>query len=383
MKTHPTFCVAMYNHVRTDSNMRISPCCVMFLKEEFYTLEEYTQSEYIQYLKLQMYRGEQPDECRWCWQSEANNLSSSRLQYNKLALGVEHIPRAISEKIYHSNIITLADIKIGNRCNFSCAMCHPGDSSQILRKYRQNLDNEFVKDYTKIFPQNMDPKTNTYFRNRSLQTLEDALNLDTIQDIKLLGGEPFLEKEFINRLINVPEDKKQKLRLHFVTNASFNLVDVVEQLGPYKLISILPSLEGIGITQDYIRKGSRWSEVEKNILDLLDKQYDNVHVGVNSVIQILNISTIHELSAWGKQHGISIDFSLLEQPNYLSVGIVDQSTRELLLKDNSLINYVKEPVYTPELQEQFKRYIKFYEIDHTMQLEQIQPELYNAITTSR
>ena len=73
----------------------------------------------------------------------------------------------------------------------------------------------------------------------------------------------------------------------------------------------------------------------------------------------------------------------MEQPNYLSVGIVDPSTRELLLKDNSLINYVKEPVYTPELQEKFKRYIKFYEIDHTMQLEQIQPELYKAIITSR
>jgi len=368
--------------VRTDSNMRISPCCVMFLKEDFYTIEEYTQSEYMQDLKQQMRRGEQPKECRWCWHNEANNLSSSRLEYNKLALGIEHIPEAISDKIYRSNIITLADIKIGNRCNFSCAMCHPGDSSQILRKYKQNLDNEFVKDYAKIFPENMDPKTNTYFRNRSLQTLDDALNLNTIQDIKLLGGEPFLEKEFINKLINVPDDKKQKLRLHFVTNASFNLVDVVEQLGPYKLISIQPSLEGIGITQDYIRKGSRWSEVEKNILDLLDKQYDNVHVGINSVIQILNISTIHELSAWSKQHGISVSFSLLEQPNYLSVGIVDQSTRELLLKDHSLIDYVKEPVYTPELQEQFKRYIKFYEIDHTMQLEQIQPELYKAITTS-
>ena len=372
----------MYNYIRIDSDYAIRPCCTIFLEEDIHTVEEYMNSKYIQDLKLRMYNGERLKECRWCWQREQNNLPNQRHQYNQMALGVKEVPRAITNKIYNNDSIIYADIKIGNRCNFSCAMCHPGDSSQILNKYLKHKDNEFVKEYEQQFPGNMDPNANTFYRNRSVETLDYALSLPHIKDIKLLGGEPLLEKEFINKLINVPNDKKQKLRLHFVTNASFNLVDVVERLGPYKLISIQPSLEGIGITQDYIRKGSRWSEVEKNILDLLDKQYDNVHVGINSVIQILNISTIHELSAWSKQHGISVSFSLLEQPNYLSVGIVDQSTRELLLKDHSLIDYVKEPVYTPELQEQFKRYIKFYEIDHTMQLEQIQPELYKAITTS-
>lgn len=369
----------MYNHIRTDADMRVVPCCTIFPKENIYTIEEYMLSDYMLDLKQRMLAGEKLEECRWCWEKESYGLPNTRHQYNEMALGVKNVPNALANKIYISDVITLADIKIGNRCNFSCAMCHPGDSSQILRKYRQNSDNEFVKDYTEKFPLNMDPKTNTNFRNRSLQTLEYALTLDTIQDIKLLGGEPFLEKEFINRLINVPEYKKQKLRLHFVTNASSNLVDIVQQLGPYKLISIQPSLEGTDVTQDYIRKGSQWSSVEKNILHLLDKQYNNVHVSVNSVIQILNISTIHKLTAWCKQHSIPISFSVLEQPNYLGVGIVNQSTRELLLKDNSLLNYVKGAPYTPELKEQFQRYIKFYEIDHTMNLETAIPELYQIL----
>ena len=75
--------------------------------------------------------------------------------------------------------------------------------------------------------------------------VESILSNKKLKYLKLLGGEPLLDKHLLKELKSLPETQKKNLSLYIVTNGSKDLVAIKEYLGNFKSIMFTISLVGI------------------------------------------------------------------------------------------------------------------------------------------
>jgi len=368
-----TFCVYAWFGVYIDDN-KYRTCCQFRPKQNFsvndYSIEEFRNSDYQISVRNRMEHGEQIPECSQCWIDEAHGVTSMRELGNsmifpdlRIAQGLKSIQPLLS-----------VDMKIGSTCNFACAMCNPADSTKLHSEWIKDQDNEFVKDYT--------VKYNNYFNytreiavNPRLDVLEDALNSGIVH-LNILGGEPLLYKSVIDKLANLNEERKNKITLSFVTNGSQPIVPVVEKLQSYKRINIQVSLEGVGKTQDYIRKHSVWNEIERNVLEFRALDTNKHTLTVLNLIQALSVENEPQLNAWCAKHEIRLQQDLLYNPSYLNINSLTADFIQSLPAHPSFSNHT----HKPEQRARLARFIEWYESKHTIKLKDISPRVYNDIT---
>ena len=294
-------------------------------------------SEYSQYLRQSLTNGIKLAECTSCWQKEQHGIYSLRQSLNDtvtnnqgntidntwVKLFVKKHPTSQDYRIMS------ADVKLSNVCNFSCAMCSPHDSSKIYDQWHRESDNKFVKKQLSVDSNYFKTIAQNYQTQRGYQHLVDLLK-QPLTHLKLLGGEPLLDKALFEILSNQPIEKKSKIHLHFVTNGSLSLVNAVEQLKDYKSISFSVSLEGTGCMQDYARTGSNWDTVEKNILSATKQ---GIQLSVHHTLQAITVLKLSDLLSWCSKHRISISFGIVNNPDYLSISILPEYIREQALKN--------------------------------------------------
>jgi hypothetical protein len=413
MALSKTFCSAPWFQTRIDWDGQYRPCCELtentseFNGRTHYslrdtTVDEWMSSEYSQYLRKELSEGNQLPECNKCWQKENNAVESLRQQINNTTtnnqgdnLNNTWVKLFVNRfKDYKNYRLISADIKLSNVCNFSCAMCSPQDSSKIYDEWRTHSNNMFVQEYLQRQPTYFSDILLNYQTQQSYQHLQTILS-HPIQHLKVLGGEPLLDKKLFQILQGQPLEKKSQIHLHMVTNGSQNIVEAVNKLKDYKSISFTVSLEGIGAIQDYVRQGSNWPTVEKNILTA---HKHNILINIHHTTQALTILNLSELLLWCHNNQISISFGLLESPDYLSLSVLTPGIRQIvidnLLKikhinvinsvDNSLlsikniielINYF--PVYLNQYTK-FLEYVEWFERNSTQKLRVIQPVFYSG-----
>jgi hypothetical protein len=413
MALSKTFCSAPWFHTRLDWDGQYRPCCELnknvseFNGRTHYslkdtTVDEWMSSEYSQYLRKNLSEGNRLPECNKCWQKEKSNIKSPRNQTNDIITNNQgdnldntwvklFVDRSKNYKDYK---LISADIKLSNVCNFSCAMCSPEYSSKIYDKWKSSPENEFVQQTLKKQPTYFADILSTYQTQRGYQHLVDILS-HPIKYLKVLGGEPLLDKELFRILQNQSLDKKSQIHIHMITNGSQDLVEAWNKLKDYKFVSFTISLEGVGKIQDYVRHGSDWPVIEKNILNAKN---NNILITVHHTLQALTILNLAELLLWCQDNQLLITFGVLTEPNYLSLMGVPIYVRQIaidnlskiqniniinsidndLLSVNSIIDLIdKLPIYT-EYYKKFIEYITWYERDFSIKLQDIQPIFYNG-----
>jgi len=280
-----TFCSAAWFQVRnghSDGNYRV--CCEIqpsesefsgerFLKWPDKTPKDFFNSEYTQYIRKKLNDGERIPECYRCWKKEDTGGKSLRQTLNDTVTNNQGHDLDNTwlknyfknKKNFVSDILISADTKISNLCNFSCIMCNPMDSSKLYTKWQKNKDNPAIRKLLKNEkPNYLDNVKRVYMnKNNRYFLLKSFLNLKP-KHIKILGGEPLMDKRLLEILENFEE--KSKVKLLFVTNGSKSLVEVSEKFKNYKDVNYTISLEGTGSIQDYIREGSDWKNIKKNVL---------------------------------------------------------------------------------------------------------------------
>ena len=93
------------------------------------------------------------------------------------------------------------DLKLGNKCNLACIMCHSGDSSLIEQELRDNPDMITEKQQQELDWLDRHRLTNKDI-DHLFQRLEDAKD---ILSVKFTGGEPFVNPritEFLDACID-------------------------------------------------------------------------------------------------------------------------------------------------------------------------------------
>jgi sulfatase maturation enzyme AslB (radical SAM superfamily) len=361
-------------------------------------------SEYSQYLRQQLTNGVQLPECSACWQKEQHRIHSLRQSTNDtvtnnrgndldntwVKLFVKKHPDADGYRIMS------ADVKLSNVCNFSCIMCNPSASSKIYDRWNNDIDNKFVKQQLTVTPDYFETIKQNYQTQRGYQHLIDLLS-HPITNLKLLGGEPLLDKALFQILDSQADSKKSQIHLHFVTNGSLSLLDAVKRLKGYKSVSFSVSLEGVGSIQDYARTGSNWSIVEKNILDAHNK---GIQLFIHHTFQAVTILKLPELLNWCSKNQIPISFGMLDNPDYLSVSVLPASIRNTVIENltsvvdikllsttnpgegidsatsvESIKNIIAEQPFHCEKYPEFLEYVSWYEQVLPVKLAEICPEL--------
>jgi organic radical activating enzyme len=410
-----TFCGAPWFGIRTQSNGSFAPCCEFTPALSEYkgkkdytvdanTIEDWANSDYIKYLRQELGAGNNIAECNKCWKKEKNNIISLRQQIND-TLTDNHGNKiqntwinSFLKKKDKKTILLIADIKIGNLCNYSCVMCNPYDSSIIFTKWQKEKQNIFVKEEIKKNKQYFNEIKNKNKKKYSHNILLEILK-HPIKHLKFLGGEPLLEKKLLTILSNIDNEKKKNISLHFVSNGSIDITEIIKKYNlNFKSVSASISLEGIEDMQVWARKGSNWQTVKKNIL-LAKKK--GVQVSIHYTIQLSTIFRLNNLLNWCSKEKLPITFGYVDNPVYLSIenlsedlkkNIIDNLSTNKLSLTKGINSYYHENETSVEnlvtfLLEKFKnknknqidkfyKFIEWYEKDSQLKLKNIVPELY-------
>lgn len=382
-----TFCAASWFHIRKQIDNKYKPCCQIDTDQTQFdqhfdqtwpetSPKEFLNSQYIQYLRHNLNQGIQLPECRRCWQQESLSQKSLRQTINNTVtnnqgqnLDKTWIHSYFKQKNnFEFDYLVSADIKVSNLCNFSCAMCKPEDSSQIYSIWKKNQTHKIVRTFLNTEPEYLDD-IKKRFSNLDYSYLESTLDLCP-KHVKLLGGEPLIDKVLLEILVGLDPLKQSKISLLFVTNGSVDLTEFAKLLPGYKQINYVVSLDGVGVVQDYIRRGSNWKLIEQNILKWNAK---NRPVDIAFTLQCFNAMGFPDLYKWCQEHNMKFNMHMVESPEYLSIRSIPPALRDKIFAKYQSIGYwndleiqnftqaINNQPYDPELKSTLNQFVDWYD----------------------
>jgi hypothetical protein len=250
-------CKALDNQVHVSIDGYYKPCCAFAFENTDYPITEYTPqeylaSDYIQNIKQEMFDGWHPG-CKSCELNENNNNQSMR-----------HTVNFICRKY---DDIQMLDLNLNNHCNLSCRMCNSLSSSKWEELLGHNNNN--YNDFYSI-----------------------AKHLPKLEHIKYQGGEPFITKEIQQVLEYISE---HNCHFSFSTNCTLFPLKYIDMLSKAKSLFATFSIDGIGLTNDYIRHGKYWSTVDGVFNKWMDYFEYNKISGVKNVNTVVQAYNFHDL----------------------------------------------------------------------------------------
>jgi len=234
---------------------------------------EFLKSDVMKNFRQKMWDHNIDDEvkkvCTRCIKREENGLESRRIFRNGM---VGRLPMPPSPTYLRFKML-------GNLCNFRCVMCYPGSSSKIAAE-------------EKVSPAILNP----YGEGDREAYFEDIIKLcDNVQEVQMLGGEPFIHPDIEYCIESLARTKNaKKMTLTLTTNASTFpewLPKAMKHFGNHR---IHISMDGIGGYGEYIRDGCNWEEFDANV----KKFKENFRTLMQPTIQLLNMNHLKELGEY-------------------------------------------------------------------------------------
>ena len=352
----PTFCVYPWMEFIVGPTYDVKLCCIANLpvkdkNNNFYnfedtSIEKYWNSSGLREVRKKMLAGEKIKACGDCYYQESIGRTSYRQSFNRQWLKSEHRTDILSrvEKSKKNGFRVeeaplYLDIRPGNLCNLKCRMCNPGNSSKIYQEQK-----ELLKDSSLNFGKLVDPG---YFKKdeKEFHSWYKKKEIwDTIykwakgvRQLYFTGGEPTLIKEnweLINYLIEKGYSKNIDLQFNInCTSAPDKLIDTFKH---FSQVTILFSVDGYKQTQEYIRHPSKWDEIEKNIIKLLEHGKENTKFYFSPVIQVYNILYLVDFFNWVetlKPYYQNITHTLIHLtfPRFLDISTLPKNVKETAL----------------------------------------------------
>ena len=247
-----------------------------------------------------------------------------------------------------SRHLRLVDVRWSNVCNLTCRYCNVNDSSEWRRLH--NLPIETVnKDYIESL----------------FEEIEQ--NVDTVDNLYLLGGEPLLQKHNIRLLDTV----KPTTKIDLLTNLSVKLDNnlVYQKLKNFPNVLWNLSFDNIGERFEYVRQGAVWDVFLQN-LDTLCRDFGAHRVTFHPVYTIWNCTNLQEFYEFASKQNFRVNWQLalpkvdsaygLASDSFVVFGhrapVIEQAIREiesLAVVDptltgikNSLINDIEKPLHS-------------------------------------
>ena len=317
------FCMAPWSHIQQNSYGEINPCCMFYGKDKVYTKEynslqdAFDGSENAK-LRQRMLNGEYIDSCKKCYRDEELGKSSYRQRFNE------------RYKIENGPAIRELELALSNKCNFKCVDCNTRFSSSwydddIL------LGRTYYTDIGRNYKSNFDI---------------NKVDLSSLRELKILGGEPFLEKSYIDIFRNI---NKKNVTLFFVTNNSvFPSNEWIEHFSEFKEIRFVISLDGVYEVAEFVRFGKKFSKFETNYrkwIELSDTTLKNLKVIPHFVFHTFNCLNLNKTLEWIKkfhENEAVLSYDFLESPSEISAKYLSQDIKDYIIDCND--NFLKDKI---------------------------------------
>lgn len=290
-----TFCAAPFVHIVQNPNGEYRTCCMYEkpFKGKYKDIKEAFDSEENSKIRNRMLSGEKLPECHKCDIDENHRgkaIPSYRHYFDKYAHYKE------------KPVFKTLEISVSNRCNFKCVTCNERFSNQ----FGPTIDNEIPDE--------------EYFKD--------------IEELKILGGEPFLDKRNIELLKKVPKN----IKLMIVTNCSiFPNEETLNLLSQFKHFNLNISIDGINDVAEFVRYGTKWSKFERNFFkwkEYWKKRKESCYFTPHIVVHSYNAPFIQETIDWLDIPLIDMSWDFLNQPEWLNISYLPDKIKEYIIDRN-------------------------------------------------
>lgn len=253
-------------------------------------------------------QGNELPGCKHCWQAEHNGQLSYRKQMA-------------------NNDENFIELYINNLCNQMCGYCSPKFSSTWQDSIQQH--GNFVN-VSKQVQQNLSIVENKNKEQRWMSELKKYISQGPVS-IRLLGGEPLMQKHNLQQLLEFNTDQIQTLSVHTNLNPPNNkfLKWVLENFPQNKLKFVI-SLDTVPEHNAIPRAGFDRTKFEEN-LSLLE--HYNIPFSFISVVSVLNIFSVAQYQNWLQNKGYQAKFVRLNNPDCLEASYLPDHFKKSIQQD--------------------------------------------------
>lgn len=323
--TNPWFCILPFNHLHVSTNGTANLCCVADHQRPVLTdtsgqsLDSLWHGAEYQRVRDSMLQRRPEPRCQRCYSIDASGGGSDRQVHNANFRSQSDDWDLDIARGNSRGTPDWMDLRPGRFCNLACRMCFVGVSSAVADEHRQTPSLESVtgESWHDIRDWLDDPIT-----IRSVQDL-----IPSLRCLKLAGGEPLYMPQVLRLLRWCRDTGNTHLELDITTNGTAAKGKVLDLLGSFRRVYLHVSMDGVGMTNDYIRHGSSWPEV-----DAAYQRYSamaNVQTSLLATVQAYNAHQLPEIVRYWRALGSqgSLIFNFVENPSELSVDILPHADR--------------------------------------------------------
>ena len=328
-----TFCFAPYTNLDLDQDGTWYPCYRS--KEPQGHWKEYdvttTYNSFdIQKVRMDLWNGVFPENCRQCKERESNGTKSTRQEYNEHLLeladnldfvnDIKHAPQFGGVE----NIYTM-EVRPHSLCNLACGHCDEHSSSRWLKLKRLPKDK-----FTYHLIDN--PEYLKTFYNK-------ATNLKTVH---FTGGEPLIyassHKEWLAGITN-----KSDIELRYHTNLNHNRISSYSmEWDKFKHVKFFVSIDTSKRYYEYFRYGGDWNRMDHNLKYLKDKHEVVGIITVNFLTMLDLVSLVRYMVA----NDLQIHVAFVDPPHPMTIAYM--SDQQKLDAMNQILQSEEELKYKEE-----------------------------------
>ena len=353
----PSFCLAKWNQVLIHLGMGMTVSCHHPSPHKISEAEikinptALHNTRYKKQMRKQMFEGQRPKECDYCWRIEDNSDQfSDRIFKSSEPWARENLQRVLNTDWSEDYFPSYVEISFSNKCNCKCLYCSPRFSSPWQQEaerygpirlpgldYNGPLQKEDVE-------RQKHPESNPYLKAFWEWWPDLFKHLHTF---RITGGEPLLEPITYQILDYIQEHWEENPNINLSINTNLNIpeslldraLSVLEDLSvtnKVRELILYTSLESMGEQAEYCRSGLNVERFWKNMETSLSR-LPKTTVTLMSAVNILSIDSFEEfmnrvLELKLKYHhcervygtAILLDASYIRWPEFMSIQLASE-----------------------------------------------------------
>lgn len=280
-----TMCLAPWISIHHWPDGKTFPCCLWHSNDSVgdlnkSSLKEIWNSDKLKQTRLGMLKGEKISSCSRCYEIEKNGEFSYRDRINRLHGKYEHyIEDTNPDGSLDEMNLHLWDLRISNFCNLKCRSCGA------------ELSSSWYDDAKKLgkIPQGRKALISISDKSKFLQDIEE--HYKCVDEIYFAGGEPLLMPEHYIILDRLLELGRTDVHIRYSTNFSklqFGKKNILDYWKHFENLELYISVDGVGKTGEYIRKGYDDNLFENNVKTFLNSGIKTTQFGYTITFGVLN-----------------------------------------------------------------------------------------------
>ncbi len=331
-----------FTGLATREDGAVQVCCrshpIGFIHKQ--SLEEIWNNDSMKRIRSQVLNNERPPECEPCFVLEDQGVESLRQRHIKGEIPEARInlyPKAL-EKLQDDYSmpfeIPTMELKLNNLCNLKCRMCHPMDSTswndwdQVEEFYikENNIMVKFINDFNLKEKPHLDK-----FEDNPNWWASLEKNLPYFRRVEFAGGEPLMDPQHY-RILEMLAPYGKEIEIKYATNLTTlgkSNRTIWEYWPQFRSVAVNVSIDGIGLSYEYIRGNASWAELVNNIKQI--QQISNISRIVGAVaVQVSNVLVLDKMIEYFLNDlGIVFYTHMVKYPNVLSIQVLPEELKKI------------------------------------------------------